>query len=54
MVQWQTSLFAVGPVELDPAADTERVALDEGSWIDAALHPGASSAQATASLASNV
>lgn len=34
MVQWQGSLLALGPPEVDEAAPTERVALDEGAWID--------------------
>lgn len=34
MVQWQGSLFAVGAPEVDRAAPTERVLLDEHSWID--------------------
>ena len=34
MVQWQTSLFAVGPIAVDHEASTERVALDDHAWID--------------------
>lgn len=34
MVQWQASLFASGAPWVDEDAVTERVALDERSWID--------------------
>ena len=34
MAQWQGSLFALGEPTVDDAAPTERIALDDRSWID--------------------